>query len=357
MKVIIAPLDWGLGHATRCIPVIKACLERNCDVTLVSSGRSLALLKNEFPALHTIHLPGYNIYYQKKGSFLWKIIKQLGKIFTGIRREHEAMKKIIVQLAPDLIISDNRYGLWSKHTRSVLISHQMMVKIPAFTILEPFVQWWLMQQHKKFHTVWIPDVPGNPNLSGDLGHVKNLPAHIKHIGLLTRFPKPEKQPACEHDVLALLSGPEPQRSIFEDKIIEQAKKINRKFLIISGISEKESDEMLTDTIRRISYCTADKLFEHINASSVIISRGGYSTLMDLAHLNKKCIFVPTPGQTEQEYLVQELQKKNLVYASSQQDFILADALLAAEKTNGFYISAAADMFTGALEDELSMIKN
>ncbi|MFN0274247.1 MAG: glycosyltransferase family protein [Chitinophagales bacterium] len=356
-KIIIAPLDWGLGHATRCIPIIRACLDRNCEVIIVCSGRSLNLLQTEFPNLQSINLPAYNIYYQKKGSFIFKIILQLHKIFKGVRNEHRTLQKIVEEFKPDLVISDNRYGLYSKKVKCILITHQMMVKIPSIKVLEPVVHWWLMQRHKKFDAVWIPDVAGFPNISGDLSHKFKLPSYIKHIGILTRFSTPVQIPQKEFDILVILSGPEPQRTIFEEQILEQSKHRKERFVIVRGVAETKTDERIAENIRLISFSTAEELFQLILCSDIIISRGGYSTLMDIAHLKKKCIFVPTPGQTEQEYLVQQLQKENLVYSINQKHFNLTTALSEVEKTKGFFVETNAQEFLKTLDETLEQVRN
>ena len=354
-KILIAPLDWGLGHATRCIPVVRACLGMGHDVIIASTGRSLQLLKKEFPQLTAIDVPAYDIQYQKKGSFIIKIISQLGKVFRGIKREHKVTQQIITEHKIDLIISDNRYGIYSKNVYSVIISHQMMVKIPKFKIAEPFVYLWLQYQHRKFNAIWIPDIKNEPNISGDLSHKYKLPKHAQFVGVLTRFRKPEIQPAIKYDVLAIISGPEPQRTIFEDLIIDQAKNTNKKYVIVSGISEKNTDIQFNDNIRMISHIPGEELFQLILCSEIIISRGGYSTLMDLAVLNKKCIFVPTPGQTEQEYLVEELHNKKMIYGVDQGQFKLQTALDEVEKTKGFYVGVDVKEFEGVLRDTINRI--
>jgi uncharacterized protein (TIGR00661 family) len=354
-KILIAPLDWGLGHATRCIPVVRACLGMGHDVIIASTGRSLQLLKKEFPQLTAIDVPAYDIQYQKKGSFIIKIISQLGKVFRGIKREHTITQQLIKEHNIDLIISDNRYGIYSKNIFSVIISHQMMVKIPKFKIAEPFVYLWLQYQHRKFDAIWIPDVKNEPNISGDLSHKYKLPKHAQFVGVLTRFRNPEIQPAIKYDVLAIISGPEPQRTIFEDLIIDQAKNTNKKYVIVSGISEKNTDIQFNDNIRMISHIPGEELFQLILCSEIIISRGGYSTLMDLAVLNKKCIFVPTPGQTEQEYLVEELHNKKMIYGVDQGQFKLQTALDEVEKTKGFYVGVDVKEFEGVLRDTINRI--
>lgn len=324
-------------------------MERGHRVVIASSGRSLALLQQEFPQLTCVDVPAYDIQYQEKGSFIIKIIAQLGKIFTGIRREHLQAKELVKTYNIDLIISDNRYGFYHRDIPSVIITHQMMVKIPQFKLAEPFVYLWLQLQHSRFDHIWIPDVEGSVNVSGDLSHAYPLLRRARYIGILTRFHRPEQLPSTNGEVLAIISGPEPQRTLFEQILLEQAKPLDRTFTIIRGISEKHTDEQVAPNIRMISHLTADALYQLILKSDVIISRGGYSTLMDLAVLNKRCIFVPTPGQTEQEYLVKELGKKQLVVAGTQHTFQLAEALRAVEATKGFHVDSDERAFIEVLD--------
>ena len=354
--VLIAPLDWGLGHATRCIPIIRECIEQGHRVIMASSGRSLELLKKEFPGITAIEIPSYNIYYQKKGSFILKIIGQLGKVFKGIKREHRITADIVKQYGVDLIISDNRYGIYHRDVYSVIITHQMMVKVPSFKIAEPFVYLWLQWQHRKFDRVWIPDTENENNISGDLSHKYPVPKHAQFIGILTRFRKPDMPVTPKNNVLAIVSGPEPQRTIFEDMIIEQAKQIPLQFIIVRGISETDTDEMVEKNIRIISHLPGEALFQLILDSEIIISRGGYSTLMDLALLDKQCIFVPTPGQTEQEYLVKALHKNDMVFGVSQDKFNLSNALTSLAHKNHFLIPSDVRAFVPFLEEAVRRAK-
>lgn len=347
--ILIAPLDWGLGHATRCIPIIRTCIAEGHNVIMASSGRSLQLLIHEFPGVKAIEIPSYNIYYQKKGSFIIKMLSQLGKVFRGIRTEHRLTAEIVKQYGVNLIIADNRYGIWHPGVHSVIITHQMMVKVPSLKIAEPFVYAWLQWQHRKFNEVWIPDSASENNISGDLSHKYQLPKHAKFIGVLTRFRKPAHIAPPSNKVLAIISGPEPQRSIFENLIVEQAKNSDKEFTIVRGISESNVREKIADNISTISHLSGEELFQLAAEAQIIISRGGYSTLMDLALLNKQCIFVPTPGQTEQEYLVDALHEKNLVYGVSQDKFNLIKALQAVEKTTGFYIPTNINGFAEILK--------
>ena len=347
--VIVAPLDWGLGHATRCIPIIRALYALDCKVVIVTSGRPLLLLRKEFPDAVFYDLPSYNIYYQKRGSFLIKLTVQLQKILAGIAREHRLLRSIIQKEHPDLIISDNRYGVRSKKVYSVFISHQMMIKFPGSRFIEWIVQKWLEWRHRKFDAVWIPDAEGEPNLSGDLSHAPPMLPHAKFIGLLNRFEANQPESEQSNDILCILSGPEPQRSILEAQLLQQAKGMGRKMVMVQGISEQKKDVWVNEHIRMVSHAHAQKLHQLILSSRIIISRGGYTTLMDLAPLGKRCIFIPTPGQTEQEYLVQELAAKGFCVYRKQKQFELASALLQVEQTQPFYLPIPANTFVEELQ--------
>ncbi|HAE13369.1 MAG: glycosyltransferase [Chitinophagales bacterium] len=349
--VLVAPLDWGLGHATRCIPVIRELLSMGCHVVIVTSGRPLLLLQKEFPEADFYDLPSYNIYYQKRGSFLVKLTIQLRKILGGIMREKRVTSQLIEQYDPVMIISDNRYGVRSKHVHTVFISHQMMIKIPGSKFIEWIVWQWLNFQHRRFHRIWIPDVAGEPNLSGDLSHLHPVLPNTTFIGLLNRFSGEYDTTLPPNDVLCILSGPEPQRSIFEKMILEQATAIRRKFIIVQGLSEERSDQWVSDHVRLVAHAGARKLHQLVASSQIIISRGGYTTLMDLAPLGKHCIFVPTPGQTEQEYLVEELARHDLCVYQEQKHFDLLSALQQAGSIRPFQLEVEANTFVPQLHAE------
>ena len=236
-RILIAPLDWGLGHATRCIPIIKYLLEKKFEVIIAADGRPLQLLQKEFPALEFVVMPGYNISYPKNGSMVLKMAAQIPKILSGIKKENELLKKIIKEKKIDAVISDNRFGLWSKEVPCVFMTHQLMIKSPFG---EKFIHELNKKYISKYTECWVPDVAGKSNLSGDLSHKFPLPANAKFVGILSRFDNRRFAPQRNthfYDVAAIISGAEPQRTIFEKIVSGQLKNSELNTLIIAGKPE------------------------------------------------------------------------------------------------------------------------
>ena len=331
-RILICPLDWGLGHATRCIPVIRLLLKKNMEVIIAADGRPLALLKQEFPQLEFIVLKGYNIRYPDSGKMTRKMAFSIPKILKGIKTEHQALKKIIKEKKIDVVISDNRFGCWNKKIKSIFITHQLMIKSP---FAEKLLHRINLRFIKNYDECWIPDVKGKLSLSGDLSHKYILPENTFFIGPLSRFNNVPQNIKYKYDAMAIVSGPEPQRSIFEKLILEQLTQTNLKSIVVRGLTEDHDQKETKNNIEIVSHLKANEMQEAILNSKIIIARSGYSTIMDLATLGKKAIFIPTPGQTEQEYLAEILMQKNIIFYQLQKNIDLKEALKEAEKYKGF----------------------
>ncbi len=348
-RVLVAPLDWGLGHATRCIPVIEELKKRNCEIFIASSGSSLALLKKEFPDLTFFGLPSYRIKYPKSGSFVFSMVRQIPKIKKTIAKEYKRAQKIISENNIDLIISDNRYGCWSENIPSVIICHQLSIQLPfGWRLLKPVVDFYHQRMIKRFKQCWIPD-ERSVNLLGELSVNRNLA--VKQIGILSRFKKENSE--SEYDVAVVLSGPEPQRSTLEDIILKQIQGQNLKIILVRGVLENEVAWKLEGNVSIVNYLQTNELQDIISQSKLIIARSGYSTIMDLARLGKKAVFIPTSGQTEQEYLAKRLMKSGICYSVSQRNFDLTVALTAAGSFEGFSnIEPESELLSRALDEVL-----
>ncbi len=319
-KILVAPLNWGLGHATRCIPIIKALIYEGFEPIIASDGYALELLKHEFKGLTFINLPSYKITYAKKGkNFKWKLLKDSPKIMRAVWLEHRTIKQIVKDYAIDGIISDNRLGVYSKKVPSVFITHQLNVMTGNSTKISS----WLHQKIiKRYNVCWVPDVAGSPNLSGELGHLKDPKLNIIYIGPLSRLQYKERP--IKHQLMVLLSGPEPQRSMLEEKLIEELKHHTEPVLMVRGVMETEKKITHQGALEIHNFMVAKELEKAINSSKMVLSRSGYTTVMDLACLKKPCFFIPTPGQYEQEYLAKKYQDEGLVPFNTQDNFRLSD---------------------------------
>ncbi|WP_124978809.1 glycosyltransferase [Nonlabens xiamenensis] len=316
-NILVAPLNWGLGHATRCIPIIRSILQ-NGDIPIIASdGNALALLKKEFPSLLALKLPSYKIEYSKKGQDLrLKLLKDSPKIWMAIRNEHKLLNHLILKHEISGVISDNRLGLYSALVPCVILTHQLQV-------LSGNTTWLSTQLHlhyiKKFDACWIPDVNGVNNLSGKLSFNEDADLEKVYLGPLSRFqlgsPGDKK-----YDLLVLLSGPEPQRSILEKKLLEEVKQYEGKILFVAGKVEKKQFTKKNKNLTYYNYLSTDSLQKAMDRSELVLCRSGYTTIMDLNKLGKKAFFIPTPGQFEQEYLAESLAQKGIVPFATQEQF-------------------------------------
>jgi len=322
-KLLVAPLDWGLGHATRCIPIIKVLLKNDCTVWLACEGDQENLLRKEFPGLPFLQLKGYRIQYSVSG-IMGKILFQVPKILKTIKEENKWLNEQVNEYGFDMVISDNRYGLYHEKVHSIFITHQLCIKNPLGKWSEKFLQKWNYRFINRFSECWIPDEEGENNFAGDLSHPENLPSiPVKYIGALSRFEKEMTDEIKDH-LLIILSGPEPLRSIFENKIIDQLVHYPGTATVVRGLPAADNIIPSTNTIHFYNHLTADLMNEEIAKAEFVISRSGYSTVMDIAALQKKSILIPTPGQTEQEYLSNYLSKKQFAFCVKQNDFSLLE---------------------------------
>ena len=323
---MVAPLDWGLGHATRCVPVIRSLLAGGFEVILAAEKSGALLLQKEFPALTILPLRGYNIRYSKnKHLFFFKMILQVPKILSIIRSERIWLKTVIKKHEIDIVISDNRFGLSNKKAHCIFITHQLFIKT-GNRVTEKIAQQINYRYINNFNGCWVPDEAGENNLAGELSHPQKMPLiPVRYIGAISRFKKGITE--INTDLLVLLSGPEPQRTFFENTLLAQIKRDNKKTVVVRGIpgtAGKLPGE--TENLTVIDHLPAEDLNKLILSAKTIVAGSGYSTVMDLAVLQQKAILVPTPGQAEQEYLGQYLSGKKYCVVHAREGFDLQKAI-------------------------------
>lgn len=399
---MIAPLDWGLGHATRCIPIINQLIALDCEVLIASSGGQKSLLEREFPGIRSLELPGYGIKYARgRWSTFLKLFIQIPKILTAIKRENHWLRTFLARERLDLVISDNRYGLHAEGVFSVFVTHQLCIQTPFGKgrfgrAAEQRLQKMQYRYIDFFSRCWVPDLETGGTLAGRLSHPELFPhTDVRYIGILSRFSDNAGIRSSEGgvlsgennevlfregeipssgggalsrgaeggfreeqdiDILFLLSGPEPQRSLLERQVVRELRWFDGRAVIVrglpggrQGISTKreewewaiERDKGRANDIAAGSFEMADvSVYSHLPAAalkkimdrtSLVVSRAGYSTIMDLAALGKRAVLIPTPGQSEQEYLGQYLAGRKMFLCVKQDGFSLPAMLEAARR--------------------------
>ena len=319
-NILVAPLNWGLGHATRCIPIIKALEENGFTPIIASDGVALVMLRKEFPHLQALELPSYEIEYAKNGAnFKWKMLKNAPKMIEAILAEKKMVKKWVKEFNLIGIISDNRLGVFNKNVQSVFITHQLNVLTGNTTWLTSMLH---QQAIDKFDECWVPDFEEEPNLTGKLGHLKKDLFKVKYIGPLSRFEK--KECPIQYDLMIMLSGPDPQRGMLEEILLQKLVDYKERVIFIKGKVESVQTKEQVGNILYYNFMTSNELEQAFNESKVVLCRSGYTTIMDLAKLRKKAFFIPTPGQYEQEYLARKLKRAGLVPYAKQENFNIED---------------------------------
>lgn len=333
-NILVCPLDWGLGHASRMVVIIDMLIADGANVIIGADNSPLKFLKQRFENCEFVALPGFEAKYPKGRAMALKMALQFPEMKRQAKKANILLQKIIRDKKIDIVISDNRYELYSSKVYSILLTHQLNIRTVGLQkLFAPFIKSQLNNYIKKYDELWIPDFEIPPWLSGNLSHGKKIPIdNYFFIGPLSRFKDVTiKESEKKYDILAILSGPEPQRSLFEEILEKQLLNTNLKVVFLRGMPGKETITTHGNIVK-ISHLPDIEFAQTIMSSDLIISRPGYSTLMDLVVFGKNAIFVPTPGQTEQEYLAQELERQGSYYFQAQDKL---DLNLALKKSEGY----------------------
>ena len=353
-RVLVAPLEWGLGHATRCIPIIRELLTYDCEVLIGAEAAARTLLEKEFPQLQFLQLKGYRMRYSRNAYWLpLTLLLQFPKMMFSIYSEHRWLKKTIRDHSIDAVISDNRFGLYNSTIPCIYITHQLTIKTGnRFT--EKIAQKIHYHFINKYAACWVPDNEGVINLAGALSHPNRLPkTPARYIGPLSRFEK--KDVEKKYDLAVIISGPEPQRTIFEELLLDQLLNYEGKVLFVRGLPGNSTGDLsVKSNIEIHDHLSAVELNEAILRSAMMLSRSGYTTVMDLAKLQKPAILIPTPGQPEQEYLAEYLMQKKMFYCVAQKNFSLEEALQSVENFSCKFPITDMQEYVEAIND---LVKN
>lgn len=347
----MAPLDWGLGHASRCVPLIERLASWGVEVWLGGSGRSLDFLRRRYPDLPSVPLPGYDIRYPRHSFLVPSLLAQLPRLWGVIRQEQAALRQHISRHGIKGVISDNRYGLHAPDLPSVILTHQLApiasLRLLGASALSRRLHLRIMAG---FSRIWVPDLPGPGSLGGLLSAGGEASPRVEYIGWLSRFAGMEAAPLPSPPPwVALISGPEPQRSLLEARVAAQAQALPPGGWIIGGRPEGRELPALGGPAVRYDFLDGPPLAAALRGAALVVSRPGYSSLMDFAALGlRRLLLVPTPGQTEQEYLAKKLlaQGRALVQPQKALDLPATFALPACEAA--FPHGAQMDLFVPPL---------
>lgn len=320
-NILISPLEWGLGHAGRMVPLAKRLQKLNHNIFFGSGEEHLSFFRSEVPGANYIHFPGFRIGYSRYLPQYIIILFKSPVFLYHIILEHNRLKKIIRDYSIDIVISDNRIGLWNSGIKTVFITHQLRIVFPEpFRFLE-FIGIQINRLIiKKYSICFIPDLCGELNVSGRLSHGFRLPGNVRYIGILSRLGGHFNDVNSRSDkCTVILSGPEPQRSILKQKVTKILLSQGRPAVMLEGKPGKTYESYTLNNIVYYNHLSAIETIKLLKESETIISRSGYSTIMELISLGCSALLIPTPGQTEQEYLAEYLSEKGWFRSLVQRD--------------------------------------
>lgn len=307
--ILIAPLDWGLGHVTRCIPIIHQLINQENRVLVATDQRGAVLIKESFPTIPILPLKGYGISYARnRAGFLPHLLRQFFRSKRCMKEEHFQLNRWVSLYAPDLIISDNRPGFFHPAVPSVYITHQLYIRT-GFSLLDRLAQTIHYRYIQSFNACWVPDLTDQNGWAGRLSHPHKMPSvPVTYIGPLSRF---KRLPSTtKYRIAFVLSGPEPQRSILEANILQQVPSFSDPVLLVRGLPD--NTKPLPDSppnLTVFNHLQAADLNQAMADADILVLRSGYSSIMDLAAMHRTAVLIPTPGQTEQEYLAEYLSRE------------------------------------------------
>ena len=314
-KYLVAPLNWGLGHASRCVPLVQRFLNEGHEVILGGDGDSLTLLRRHFPKLRYVYLAPLNLRYSRGDRQVWAMIKALPRLIRWSIRDHAILQSVLQEEPIDRIVSDNRCGLDSAHSESIYMTHQLHIMFPkGWKWLESAAERLHARIYSRYNQVWVPDYEDlNHSLAGELSHPKMRKYENEkmskwlYLGPLSRFENSRSrdlETSKGYDIVAVLSGLEPHRTLLEQEIIARYQGSSESVLIVQGLMNRPNMRFKRANITTVPYLNDRELAQAMLQAKRIIARSGYSTIMDLAALGllQKAELIPTPGQPEQEYL-------------------------------------------------------
>lgn len=327
MRILYAVGSWGLGHATRSLPLITSLLDTNASLTIVSTGRALAVLRGElqdrcefldWPDVpHTVGRTAWGFYLKTAAA--------IPRYLAVVRREQQWTAQLLRARHFDRIVSDNRYGIQHPDVPSFHVVHGLRFIAPGRVhLIERRLETVNYRWLGHLRQVIVPDTQED-QLSGDLAHsLEVFPQRvITYAGILSRLRR--RAVSEDLDLFVTLSGPEPQRSMLERLILQQLPSVRGRIVVTLGKPDAAAHTRV-GSADVYGYLDRSGQEEMMNRARLVLCRSGYSTIMDLAELQRRAVLIPTPGQTEQMYLARYHQARGTAFAVDQRRLDLRAAL-------------------------------
>lgn len=338
MKILYSLCSWGLGHATRSLPLLRRLLRDSHEITVYGTGRSLLLLRSELgDSCSYIESTPYPSPYSDRIGFAYRFLKTAPKIIGIIKEENAFIEKIVKERKIDRIISDSRFGSYSREVPSFIMFHQLRFIAPCrLFFAEMITESFNKGLQDKFQKIIVPDYEEPENsLAGDLAH--NLRyfkrENIEYVGILSDYEKLDVPQ--DIDYLFSISGPEPTRTALEKKLFSQIDLLKGKKIVVALGKPGKYTEDISGNVSVYSFLEKKRRDEFMNRAKMVVSRSGYTTVLDLAEIDKKALFIPTPGQTEQLYLGKHLKKQGFFYSVKQSGLKIDRDVVKALEYKGF----------------------
>lgn len=350
-RILVAPLDWGLGHATRCVPIIQRLLARNAMPIIGADAGPLALLRAEFPQLEFVRLPGVEVRYSKTSNQLWSMARQFPAMVRSVQAERAAFDRIRHDVRLDAVISDQRFGVRCAELPSVLITHQVF---PFTPLAQRALRKLNLRHMNRFDRCWIMDEAQPPGLAGELSHGDALTPNARYIGVVSRMSSAKQGVARSYTIAAVISGPEPQRTLLEQRLLDALHALPGDHLLVRGQPQHPRDEQ-RGNVRMRSHMSGTELANAMHGAELVVSRSGYTTLMDLAAIGRSALIIPTPGQAEQEYLGRLHARTGRFIVQEQEAIDLGSALLQMRRYTQQLAPQGGELLDEAMDDLASLL--
>jgi UDP:flavonoid glycosyltransferase YjiC (YdhE family) len=319
VNILLSPLNWGIGHASRLVPIAFQLHNEGATIFICAHGDALKLLQTACPYAQFVPDVPFEMHYAKtRTKNIFKILWQMPRMLLLVYREHKLLKRLVQQYHIHAVISDNRYGFYHKSIPSVFITHQLQIQAPfGKTILNGINHFFI----KKFKSCWVPDFEDkNYSIAGNLSDKRQL-KNVKYIGLLSHASSTPQTIDVEAPILYLLSGIEPQRSLLEEIILKRFAARPHQAIIVRGTTKNIKNIPQHPLLQVYQFCEPQQLQKLANECKLIVARSGYSTIMDVILWKKNAVLIPTPGQFEQEYLAAYLSQKKWFLSIEQNSFL------------------------------------